>query len=618
MKKIISVLLAGLLVTLLGMGYVAGYRAAFRSLKGPKVFQESLATTFRKEFAVSQQEYLDLGWFNYQGDSKDGSMEPTYLKDLLEQEGPGTVKIGIFGGSMTRSGGRLGQDAYTYPGLLQERFKAAGLTRVKVINLGGNRYGLFQEFLLWKLISRSRDLDCVILTIHDIPYDRDLSFQHPFSYGPLHARYILKNDQLTLLSVFGSDRNQASRIYNQVLCPLQYLRYDQGMPMALRAVLPSNLHSRRNPFYYQWSSSSQEELLPIYAAIFKETAAKTKHVIVLAQEDWIQGLRKLTPLPNVSFFAPQGPSSLGSFLYFNEHIDHANAWGNRIVAEELFSYLTGRGKWGFSSLRLTPLLNKAPRGCFTGALSDYEKLSFNAGGRIVAELFADQARPFLKEGRLGRRNVRGFFLLASADPFNVVFLPLSFPIEDFRRVFLTFTENGQQKRIPVGSVRAPSKILGESVFSEGVVLTVRYAGQESYDLLLDVRDPEILKKIPRGAKHFLVTIAGSTVLAASVVDERGFVEKIFGRRAALRLFLKPVAWPSLYLRSPDRFAFDGDPFGWGSGTIDLVLTKKGGREERCPVFSYKHVPVEHVISEPFQGCRSLGFETVSVKGKQEA
>ena len=503
---------------------------------------------------------------------------------------------------MTRSGGKLGQNRYTYPGLLGEKFKKTGMPNVQVINLGGNRYGLSQEYNLWKMISRSHDLDYVILTIHDIPFDRDLSFKHPFAHGPIHARYILQDNKLKQISVAGNNRDQACKIYNALLPPLRYLRYDRGMPMALRALLPESLHSRMNPFYYQWSRSEKEELLPIYAAIFREVASKAKHVIVLARDDWVRELRELVPLSNVSFLAPQAGASLSSFLYFNEHMDHPNAWGNRIVAEELFAYLTGRERWGFSAVKLSSLLQKDQKNNFTGPLSEYDDLSFKVRQKPVAAFFGDQAKPFSKKELRRGPSIKSFVLLPFTDALKVVFLPLPFSLKDQSDVFLVFSRNGKREKIPIGVIRSPSEILSEGVLRKDVAITVRYVSRESYDLFLEIQDQEFLSAIPPEVKSFSIMAGEKTIFQAHTFGEKGFGEGLFHKRSVLRLFLKAATFQWLYLRSPDSFAFEGDPFEQSGGTVDLVLTRKKGPEERCPIFSYELVPTEKTIAEPYKEC----------------
>jgi len=64
--------------------------------------------------------------------------------------------------------------------------------------------------------------------------------------------------------------------------------------------------------------------------------------------------------------------------------------------------------------------------------------------------------------------------------------------------------------------------------------------------------------------------------------------------------LKAVNFERLNFSLGDKYFFDGDPFESDVGTLDLVLEKKDVLTERCPIFSYRRIPLEESISDKYK------------------
>jgi hypothetical protein len=568
-------------------------------LHGLQHYPHSTAPIFKKldgRPALSQNEYLNIGWLKMMGGRNDS---PSFLERPL-RKAAGVVRVGLFGGSRAVCGGGAGKEKFTYPDFLKEKFKKAGIDTVEIINFGVGGYGMAQEYMLWKFLGQAYDLDYAIFAIHDLSEIRDLSFKTP--YRPMHARFILAHDQLVFVPVIGLTRDEACEIYYRLPPPWRYLRYDKTMPLWLKAFLPESLHDRVNPFYYKSRAQGRGEWLSISAALLKEISPQTKQVIVLVKEENVGNFRSAVKCPNVHFFAPKANQSLISFPYLSDWA-HPNALGNELIAEELFSYLTGKESWSSSLLKVAPCLRslKGSASPFTLPLSEYDALSFRAGQRLVAGLFRYQAREpldgppakfFADKGK-----IESFVMLSSRDSRSFGFLPLTFALKDQETVFISFKIKGHARKIPCGTVHAPSGIVGEiEGASKAFALNL-------LDRELIIRDPEIIGEINKGAESINIMIVDKAILRAqpakvNVLDS--FKGKFFHQQANLRLSLKEVTFEMVDLKSDYRYFFEGDPFEKETGTLDLVLRKKGGGEERCPLFSYQRVPFKQTIPDTYK------------------
>ncbi|HXV28580.1 MAG TPA: hypothetical protein VD913_06405, partial [bacterium] len=238
----------------------------------------------------------------------------SYIKFPFEKK-PGVIRIGTFGDSHTQ--GVEAAQNHDYPSFLQRHFRKAGYDHVEVINFGVKSYGLYQAALLWRYLGKKYDLDYAVFMVLSFHADRDLTFiEDTDTAVGVHARYVLKENQLELVPVVGDSRQEASLYYFRMFPPLRYIRYDRRAPPLLRALLPEGREWKFNPFYYRLGRPVTQEIIKSYALLFDQIADEAKNVVVIARDEFIGGLAGNTSSPNVYVLRSQ----MASFLNWGPYL----------------------------------------------------------------------------------------------------------------------------------------------------------------------------------------------------------------------------------------------------------------------------------------------------------
>ena len=196
-----------------------------------------------------------------------------------KQKPTGIRRVCAIGDSFTY-GAEVAKDD-DFPTILQDLFERRGYTHIQVLNFGTSGYGFHQAHLIWDSLGSRFDCDYVLLGPACFQPRRDTRFNHselryPYS---LHARYILEDEGLRLVTVDGSTRTERFSLYFSFFPRWKYLRYDRNPPAILQSMLPED-RTLSNPFYY-YSGSEWEEALKTYGFLLRDLAERAPNIVLV-------------------------------------------------------------------------------------------------------------------------------------------------------------------------------------------------------------------------------------------------------------------------------------------------------------------------------------------------
>jgi len=248
---------------------------------------------------------------------------------------PGVRRVCAFGDSGTYGDAARGSD--DFPQLLGELLRREGHADAEVLNFGSPGHGFHQSFLLWEQAGPRYGCELVLLGPGSFASERDLGFAPPDLASPyaLHARFVLEGPGLRLVEVPGETHSERFRAYFGFLPRWRTLRYDRSPPALLRA-LAGRTRRLANPFYYHPGPAEEEARASWRLLLRRMAEAGPPILLASAREDWLELVRGLD-LPNLvglPAFADR------RFPYRGRH-GGASAWGNALLAHQLFAELTG-------------------------------------------------------------------------------------------------------------------------------------------------------------------------------------------------------------------------------------------------------------------------------------
>ncbi|MCX5679781.1 MAG: hypothetical protein NTZ95_03900 [Candidatus Omnitrophica bacterium] len=570
-------------------------------LKQSQVFSKRPWVNNSSAQTFSEAELLKLGWAEGDIQRKDSVVSYLNYPALKDQ---GTIRVGIFGGSRLLRGGANNGASYDFPALLQNRFKESGIGNVEILNFGASAYGFFQEYMLWDLLGKKYNLDYVVLTLNNIKWERDQSFFYIKESFYMHARYIVKNNQLTLIPVEGKTRSEAFRIYNRIVPPLRYILYDWNMPMFLKIFLPESLHNRANPFYYGRFMTKEKELIPIYSFILNDMSKKVKNLIVLTKDGSIGELQKRVDPSSIYFYATQEVKYLNYFMLreprnLNGQY-HVNRLGNKIVADELFSLLTGDVKPKLDCIKLSydTSSNTYGNNGTNSPLSYYKDIYIKYGIHPLAYFTTFSGELFFRKRNTGKSDrsaaIWSLLMLPMIEWTDPVFIPMDRQLKNNEDIFFSFEKDKKGTKIPIGMVESSTGVFGQILLNSKTILLSYKDGEKNVKLVIN--DEALLSSI-RGSDNFCIMIGDKKVL----VTDRCFTHKILrkampnfcGKMASVELTLKPTISEYAYLSSKEEYFLDDKLFPANENKLDLVLSN-GGQEVRYPAFLCKFVQADTV------------------------
>jgi len=313
---------------ILYFGFWTGYR-------GDMLAKESVPSLKQR---LEPPRHIDTDTMRLLGSAQPGK-QSNYIH--FEQAKPaGTMRVCALGDSNTY-GDEVGE-RHDYPSYLQRMFKRHGFDRVQVLNFGNSWFGFSQIYVMWKAVASRFDCDFVLLLPMKFWAERDTTFNHTRGRLPgyLHARLVLENDQLRLLTPLGITGNERRSEYLRAIPHWQYLRYDRNPPSIVDALIPGG-RSIKNPFYYD-KRPALDEVVDIYQKIIQSIAEGGPQVIVLFRG------RHIILYPKVIPAQSQGIGTAlivypVSFPYMAP-AKHPSSWGQEYVATTFFRLLTGDSK----------------------------------------------------------------------------------------------------------------------------------------------------------------------------------------------------------------------------------------------------------------------------------
>jgi len=511
---------------------------------------------------------------------------------------PDTTRIGIFGCSHVAGSEVAG--GHDFPSFLQDKFNKGGIKNIEVINFGLAARGVHQMYLLWEFIGKDYNFDYVVFYPFNMHRkDRDNSFCLPFQYNRIYARYIIKDGKLKLIPVVGATFKEALKIYYSIIPPWRYIRYDKKMPLFLRALLPSGLHNRTNPFYYRPPLSGKDEILTTYEMIFNRLSKQVDNLIIVANEDEIYSLREKIHSPNVHFMRSQVPKFTKSFLYLAPK-GHLSAMGNKMRADDFFCLFMDYKKPEFNIIELSHAVDY-PREDTPSLrpLCEYKDISINIGPYPLAGFVMDGSKIYWE--KIGcDLNFRKYkiesLLLVPTPNINVKyinFIPLPFLLKDKEQVFLSFKINDKLVKVPIGIVDGKA-VMGKLLVSSNKNKCLAKTGV-NWNLKVETNG-KIFLRADAKVRDVCIMVGDRRVLKMADSTILNSLKEITVSRKKTMITtwitsFHPVGILDFaYLRAKGRQFIDVDAVQEKEGTLDLVLSSEDGHKERLPIFSYKIIP----------------------------
>lgn len=519
---------------------------------------------------LSQGQLLQLGWMHAGLHIPDGS----YVRRDIRKR-PGTRRIGLFGCSFVE--GLESGPGYDLGSLLEKRLRRAGMRDVEVVNFGTYAYGMHQSYLLWTYLGRRFGLDQAVFFPEDFDLWRDDSFVYEDKYAALHARYALSGAGLLLVPLLGGDPAEAMSRYHRLLTPWRYARYDNRPTLALRVLLPPGRRRGLNPFYYWPRLLWREELPETYARIFAAVAAQGGRPIVWTHSGELAGFlggrlralgipceldgawRAMERCPEL-YRAPGG---------------HLGPLGNDLQAGLLYAFMAGDAGAAATRIGLSVLDHHARGGTSGRPLDQFEALAIGVGPHRLAGLAAaagsQSNSPPLKL-LSGLQDLKAAALVTTPPP-DPALLPRPALLDDAAPVVAVLESAGGTVRIPMGRLRAPTRVVGTVVLAAGR-WDGSWSGGGSWSLRISDGDwfRGLSVSADRRVSRVRIEVAGDPLLES-------------GAPGAAPAVFRPLFAELLKIRAaPEGYADIGQlpP----RGTVDLLARREGEWSERFPMFSY--------------------------------
>ena len=565
------------IIVLIPALYVLRYGYLLHKLRGYNIAN----TSFYKEKkfpGLKPDQVMMLGNAHTQSNHPENS----YI-EYSKKKKPDTIRIGVFGCSFVE--GTEAARGHDLASFLEDRFDKAGIKNIEVINFGVSGYGIHQMYLLWEFIGKDYELDYVVFMPFSWHKTRDNTFIYASdSYGPIHARFIIKNGEIELIPVSGATRPEACKIYHRITPPLRYILYDNHMPLFLKALLPSVLHKRSNPFYYKKWKSKKSEILTTYRILFEKLSKSTPNFIVICNDNKIYNLRDQIQQPNIHFIKSRTPEFF-NFLYFAK--GHNSALGNQMRADEFFTFFMNYPKPKIETLKVSCEVWEKKRDFIPSGrpLYEYDKLSVDIGEGEAATFLAKRPHPY-ENLDFRKYKIESLLLLPPGEDIKLVtFVPLDFLLKDNKPVFLSFRRGDNSFKAPIGFINAQASVLGKwelELDKNG------YFVKHGSGWAFEIKNSNFFLETNPKIKNIYITTNGNRILKTVSAYRNSFLhflgKFILGKNA---LIFKPLPSDFACLRAkPGQFA-DIDNLAGKEGTLDLVLSGKNGRKKQYPIFSYK-------------------------------
>jgi len=393
-----------------------------------------------------------------------------------------SIRIGCFGDSFTH--GDEVNNVNDYPSLLQNIFNANGYRNVEVINFGNAWHGFHQSFIMWKYIGKKYNLNYVLLGPSCFQHDRDCKFNHTQDRNIyyLHARYIVKNNNLNLVDVIGNTYTERMRHYYRFIPHFRYLKYDRQAPPFLRCFMPQN-HQLKNLFYYKFSfekEARQKEINETHKLLLSEMADDEIQIILGHYRQHIVKLGK--ELKRKNLYATN--------LYHNTSFPyiaatgHNSPLGNQLLAQQMFDCLINKAESKLIMLHTQDIKTELLKSLKIEKLklSEYVRANIEINN-IKTGCFVEQKKQIYNRS-IDKFKTASILAIKNSDRsiLDAVFLPLDFELKEDMVLTMRLQTKFETKDYPFGIIKLLNqglnigKIDGENInFNERYgILTFKY------------------------------------------------------------------------------------------------------------------------------------------------
>ncbi len=517
---------------------------------------------------------------------------------------PDRLRIGCFGDSLVN--GTEVNALCDYPALLQGLAAGNDLKGAQFINFGMGYQGLQQNFLTLDKYGSAYDIDWVVVgpdafTLEEVAR-RDSTFNQTFSYrytscspSYFHSRYILQDNRLTRVDVYGDNPEQIKRGYFSFVPRWRYLRYDTLAPSFLRGVMAVCFPGKwiKNPFYYQ--KDAQKEMLDIYRILLAQTARKYSKVFFLSYDKQLVELARQVGADNLRTALLWRQSS---FPYLAPDA-HASPSGNLLLARQVAAILRGSPGVALDVLKISDSVStSAVPGFVRRPLSEYASVFFEIAGKPIGmfinlkfDLYRDYCDgPTCRVCVNSLEGVKALLWLENPGRgfFDSIFLPLPFDVRDGMKVDLVVKHGAGEKVFTLGTT---------SLLHSGVnIAMVRLVDKvpfpyDDHGAVVRVNSPLELsssKKVAeeldiRAGEELAVLLDGVEIMRGRARLTSVFKMDLFCQTGKIIL----IRANGTGLVDPATLPDEGD--------VDMVFVEKTGKVVKLPVARWRKTSAYHAF-----------------------
>lgn len=364
-------LLAAALLAAFGAHYAFLFRPLREELRRTRA-PRSLELPSHPE--IAPEVVRRLGWLKL-----DNDRDSAFTRFDAEKPG-GETRVCTFGSSFTFGAEVDGHS--DYPTLLAGAFRRLGRDDVRVLNFGVGGYGFHQSYQLWEHVHERYGCDFSLVFPGRWFPERDTVFNYDPTKVPywIHARYVLRGDDVELVEVPGGTHTERFDAYYRYVPLWRFLRYDREPPLALRSLRPRG-SPPSNPFYYD-ASSAEEEAQRTYRILLERMAASGEPIVVGTFSEVDFATTRSVRAPNFRRFLLERHRS---FPYAAAY-SHQGALGNDVVARAFLVQLVDGAPLEVPLLRTRGLDRSASAAPPAGPgppLSSYASVRVHLGGAPI-------------------------------------------------------------------------------------------------------------------------------------------------------------------------------------------------------------------------------------------
>lgn len=499
-----------------------------------------------------------VGWFT--NDKKSSFVE------FSKEKPSGAIRICAFGDSFTE-GSEVGEDQ-DFPSLMQRQLELSGTDNVQVLNFGSPWWGFHQTYIMWNETGREYQCDFVILGPMTFYPKRDTSFNHTDFYSPyaIHARYILKSDDVELIDIIGEDHTERFNHYYRFIPHWRYVRYDRNAAAFFQAATPKG-YTVRNHFYY-YPGSMKDEAFATYRILLRKMAESGDSIIFSSY--MTSEFADQEVAPNFMIFKPYRPRT---FPYLMPR-GHSSTLGNELLASQYLANILDKPRTDLWVLKTSDI--QYPQREWRGGnplpdqlpLSVFDEIQIDLKGNPVG--YFETPSFLISDGSPSLFKGSGVVsLLAFKDPqdsiLNGCFVSLGFDLQSDSEVVLRI-DGGGSSEDRLGTVHLVAENLNLGVFE---LAGLRFQNQEA---MIFFGNDQITGDRIRQGRTITIKVDGQPILR--------------GRGGKPRVQLAPVHSVFRRLRADPNFHFYIDQLG-PSGTFDLVLHLPDGGVFEIPLATWE-------------------------------